>query len=402
MSFLSLLRLDIKRLIGNGRLVLLALFVPFLAVLLFVSVLLPAFSLKDGFSLAYGIVNEDKHQLINQMINLFANSESISQYGEAYPFSDTETGIEALKDGELDLLIHIPEGFYGALRSQRPVTIEVYYPQKHSMEADIIVKSLQSCFSVYGQSEVLVAYAGDIMEQKGISDGARLGKMSKEYLKLFYAQVARGKVLGWDIVLSPAGFVKYEYYLGVVFSVFSLFAAFPVLYLTAADMEERFRIRRISGDQALNFYFARLFSGSLLVLSSFAVMLPIAVGAGYIRGAFSPAFIPALMLTALCFSSLLILLSLLADRTDHCLWIAFYVAFFFIVFGILIPGSALPRGVAGVLRWLPIKPVISLMTNTIYSSEDIRIGQDFLRLCVDTGIFILLGALLYRRRGERI
>lgn len=402
MRFLSLLRFDIKRLIGNGRIVLLALLVPLVAVLLFVSILLPAFSAKDGISIAYGIVNEEEHDLVHQMVNLFSNSEAISQYGEAYPVSDLETGIEAIDDGDLDLLIHIPENFYGALMEQRPVTIEVYYPKKHAMETDIIVKSLQSCFSIYGQSEVLVAYAGDLMKQKGIPEETRLEKMSEEYWDLFYAQVGRGKVLGWDTVLSPAGFVKYEYYLGVVFSFFSLFAAFPVLYLTSADMRERFRMRRLCSRQAISFYFARLLSGSLLVLCSFAVMLPIAAGAGFIKGIFSPAFLPAVLLTALCFSSLLIFLSLLAKEPDHALWIAFYVTLGCMVFGILIPDSAMPSGVDEILRWIPIRPVISLLTNTIYSSEDIRIGQDFLRLSVDTGILTALGALLYRRKGEGV
>ncbi len=402
MRFFDLAVLDMKRLIGNGRIVLLALLVPLIAVVLFGAILIPSLSAEDGISIEYGIVNEDDHEIVGQMINLIANTESIAEYGRAYPISDEKTGIEAVEEGELGLFVHIPEDFYDSLLKERPVTIDVYYSPSYAMQADIILKTVQSCFSIYGQSEVLVSFVGHILEEKGIPENERTAIEDKEYEALIKAQINRGMVLGWEHILSPAGNIKYEYYLGILFAVFSLFAAFPALYLTARDQKELFSVRRLGEGRAVSFYFARLFSGTVLVVVSFLLMVLIAAAFGGGSGRFSPAFLPAVLLSSLCYAALLIFLGLVAGHPDRCLWIAFYVLLFFIVFGILIPDTALPEGAAEILRWLPIRPVMSLLSNTVYSSEMNRAGGDFIRLSVDTGVFILLGAWLYRRKGEDV
>ena len=401
MSFGTLLITDIKRLLGHGRIVALSLLTPVIAIIIFASVLFPAISGMYNQDLICGIVDEDGSELIGQMINIVYNTSSLSEYGRPYPINDVETGIRALEDGKIDLLIRIPEAFLDKARAGEKTALTVYYVPAHAYEGNVVVTSLKSCFAIYWESEDLVNMTGELAETLGLEKSKAAQMVEDGRVDIFWAQVARNEVIGQGEKMTSM-LISYEYLIGLLFAVCALFAAVPSLYITTMDFDRVYGKRGMPQNGIVTRYLARLVTSSLLVITSFGIMFPIALMLKTVSGETNIAILIPILLIALCYSALMQLVALLFRKCDHALWAVLYIAALMIFLTVGIRESSLPDLIASIVRFLPLKPAVSLLSNLTFGTQSSRLLPDIVRLLADTVLFLAAGIFVYKRKGEKV
>lgn len=391
---------DIKRLFGHGKTVILAVLSPVPVLLLFATFLIPFLTADSSSKVSCALFLEDDNERLAEVVNLVVTPEISAKRVVIYPVNDLETGINLVKEGKVSAFFHIPKNTYSDSRDGKKVVMEYYYSKEHSFESLIFYSSLKSTLSVFGQGIRLVYVAADIAMDKGISAEEVMSIWESGGKDLLDVHLNRGSIIGKNGVFSPGNDYYLRFILGGIFGLCTYFVSFPVMYYTSLDLSEIYSKRKSSVKNIIGFYFGRLFSGSLLILSSFLIMYPIArlIRRVPVRLAFS--VFPAMLLTSLTFCSFAILLGSLFKNAHSSLWAGLYFGLISAVgVAFMTVNSELPKVISFLMEISPIRASISIFSNALFRMVEERYTMDMLVLLAAFILFTLSGFAVYLIRG---
>ena len=401
MSFYNRILYDIKRLFSHGKTALLALLSPIPAILLFAAFIMPLLSLGNGTALPCAVYNEDESEEFERLMNLLVGREVEEGTARIYPVKSLETGLQLVEDGKVAALLHIRENTYWNIVYGQTMVIDYYYSPAHALDATIFSRALRSTLSVFGQGMVVVRHGGSIALERGLDEDDVLVLWADGTESLLKILIHRGRVIGWHGVFSPGGDFPVRYYVGVLFAICVYFASFPVIGLTAYDLSELYKRKKPDGKLLWQAFFARLLSGTLLMLCVFGVFFPVAGIVKKIDFSKIVAILSALVLIALTFSALGVLLGSLFPRTDAACWAGLYIGAAMLFLSVLSAKEGLlPGSLQAFSALLPMRVSISIFSNDLYHPEYERYSADLLRLFVSFVIFAGCGFFLFRKRGS--
>ena len=220
----------------------------------------------------------------------------------------------------------------------------------------------------------------------------------------------RREVLGEGGPISLVGqYLPVEYYLSAIFALFAALSMLPLIHFSAVDAQGAI-LRRglLCGIGTTRFFTARIISGAIFILLVLMMLFPTSLLlrlAGDILGGtyannFS-ALASALVLSSLCFSALALTLATWLPSERTAIWTGFFLVLGMAVLcGALIPEGALPKWVAVVGRWLPMRSSMRLLSVSLFDYDKSIFLQDVLKTGGVTAIFLSLGFLGLRRRGR--
>ena len=152
----------------------------------------------------------------------------------------------------------------------------------------------------------------------------------------------------------------------------------------------------------MGYYFARLLSGAILVLCTFAIMYPVARVIRNIRFQFALSVLPAIILTAFVFSALGIFFGSVFKKGQSSLWAGLYFGFLSVMSVLLLSkSSGLPKFLSFLIRISPFRACVSIFSNAMFQNMTDRYAFDMLLLFAAFLIFAILGFVFYMRRGSR-
>ncbi len=403
MSFLTRILYDIKRLFSHGKTALLALLSPVPVILLFTAFIVPLLSMGNGTTLPCAIYNEDESEELERLMNLLVGREVEAGSTRIYPVKTLETGLQLMEDGKVASVLHIKENTYWNTVGGETMVFDYYYSPSHALDATIFSRALRSTLSVFGQGMRVVRYGGSIAMERGADMDDVLFLWQDGMEDLTKILLHRGKVIGWDGVFLPGGDFPLRYYTGVLFMICVLFASFPVIGLTAYDLSELYKRKRPDGTKMGQAYFARLISGTVLILCVYGVLFPLARMMKEIDLVMILSVLPALILIAFTFSALGILLGSLFRRIDSACWAGLYLGAGMVFLSVLSTKEGiLPGPLQTLSSFLPVRAAISVFSNDLYHPEADRYPADLLYILIAFLLFSACGYVLFRRKGGRI
>ena len=391
---------DIKRLFGHGKAVILAMLSPVPILLLFATFLIPVLTADNGTKIACAIYNEDPTERLTELINLIIAPEVSDGRAVIYPVKDMETGLRLVKEGKVSAFFHIPNNTYSAPMQGEKAVLEYYYSKEHSFEALVFYSSIKSTLSVFGQGIRIVYIAADIATNKGMTDEEILTLWNAGSQDLLNVHLNRGKNIGMKGVFSPGNDYYLRFIIGSLFAICAYFSSFPIIYLTSHDLSETFKSRKTSTGSLVGFYFARLLSGSLLIMGTFIIMYPVARILRRFPVRLALTVFPAMLLTSLTFSALAILLGSLFKNGHSALWAGLYFGFISIA-GVFFMSrnTDYPKVISFLMEISPLRSSISIFSNALFKMVEERFTMDILVLISMFIIFVIAGFTVYMIRG---
>ena len=391
---------DIKRLFGHGKTVILAMLSPVPVLLLFATFLIPVISADNGNKIACAIYNEDSAEKTSELLNLIIAPEVSDGRAVVYPVKDMETGMNLVKEGKVAVFLHIPENTYYTSMSGEKAELEYYYSKEHSFDALIFYSSFKSTMSVFGQGIRIVYIAADIGRNKGITDDEILTLWEEGSYDLLNVHLNRGRIIGKKGVFSPGNDYYLRFIVGSLFAVCAYFASFPIIYLTGIDVSGTFKKRKISAGSLAGFYFARLISGTILIMGTFLIMYPVARIIRNVPIQLALTVFPAMLLTALTFSALAIFFGSVFKNGHSALWAGLYFGFVSMAGVFFMSRSTdYPKTIAFLMEISPLRSSISIFSNTLYKMVEERFTMDIMMLVFMCIVFVISGFTVYMIRG---
>ena len=402
MNPFSFLMYDIKRLFGHGKTAFLAMFSPVLILLLFATFLAPLLAVGEGTKITCAFLNEDETESVKTLMDLVVGAEIDEGAGAVYPVKDVATGKKVVEDGKVSAFFYIPSDMYEGTMNGEMVDLDFYYSQAHAFEALIFYSTVNSSMSVFGQGIRMVYIAGAIALEHGVpkEDILRLWNEGSEHL--FQIYMNRGKIIGSNGIFNPGGDYPLRFAVAILFTICSYCVSFPIIYLTNSDVTGLYRKRNIPTGKLVGYYFARLLSGAVLILCTFAIMYPVARVIRNIRFQFALSVFPAIILTSFVFSALGIFLGSIFKKGQSSLWAGLYFGFFSVLSVLLLSKSpGLLKFLSFLIRLSPFRACVSIFSNALFQNMTGRYATDMLILFIAFLIFATLGFVFYMRRGSR-
>ncbi len=402
---------DLKRIFSGKGLVLMCLLSPILVVLLFSTVVAPMIFTAKGLHFNLAICDEDKSEEVNQFINQMINSQALADIVDVYPVSTVDIGLELVEDGEVSVLIHIPNNFFNDLRKGEDLNVPVYATKSHSLESRIIAMSLNSSLSLVGKSQNVMEAARLILIDKGASEG-----IAEEFLDIntetaISDYMNRREVFGEGGTLSPLGeYLPVEYYLSAIFSIFAALSILPIIYFSAVDISGAILKRGLlCGMGAFKFFYSRILSGFIFILLVQFMLFPTSVLLGtasdVLGGTYANNFLAlftTLILSSLCYSSLALLIATLLPDKKTSLWIGFLLVLVMAIFcGALIPESVLPSWTVSFGKWLPMSYSMRMLSMSLFNFDSTVFIKDTFKILSFGAFFLFIGFIKLRRRGYK-
>ena len=394
---------DIKRLFGHGKAAILAMLSPLFVLVLFATFLVPMLSNEDGPVVSCALYNEDDSGMVQQLMDIVIAEKVEDGTARVYPVKSIETGKKLVDEGKVAAFIYLPPNTYTDSVNGKPVSLEFYYSPAHAFETLTFYTSLKSFLSVFGQGIRLVYVAGEIAIEHGMSRDDVIRLWNNGTNEIINIHIHRGRVIGRNGCILPGGDDPMRFGMAFLFGICAYFAAFPVIYLTGLDVTGPFKKRILPPGNILLSYFARLLSGTLLILCTFLIMYPVARVLRDLHLRFALSVLPAMFLCALAFSSLAILIGSLFARPESSLWAGLYVGIVLIL-GIVFTGNDynLPKPIMAFLRFSPLRAAISVFSNSMFDEISARYRQDMLILLVACVIFTAAGCINYIRKERAV
>ena len=402
---------DLKRIFSGKGLVLMCLLSPILVVLLFSTVVAPMIFTAKGLHFNLAICDEDKSEEVNQFINQMINSQALADIVDVYPVSTVDIGLELVEDGEVSVLIHIPNNFFNDLRKGEDLDVPVYATKSHSLESRIIAMSLNSSLSLVGKSQNVMEAARLILIDKGASEG-----VAEEFLDIntetaISDYMNRREVFGEGGTLSPLGeYLPVEYYLSAIFSIFAALSILPIIYFSAVDISGAILKRGlICGMGAFKFFYSRILSGFIFILLVQFMLFPtsflLSTASDVLGGTYANNFLAlftTLILSSLCYSSLALLIATLLPDKKTSLWIGFLLVLVMAIFcGALIPESVLPTWTVSLGKWLPMSYSMRMLSMSLFNFDSTIFIKDTFKILSFGAFFLFIGFIKLRRRGYK-
>ena len=402
MNPFSFLIYDIKRLFGHGKTAILAIFSPVLILLLFATFLAPMLSAGEGTKITCAFLNEDETESVKTLLDLIIGAEIDEGAGAVYPVKDIATGKKVVEDGKVAAFFYIPPNMYEDTMNGEMVDLDFYYSQAHAFESLIFYSTVNSSMSVFGQGIRMVYIAGAIALDHGVPKEEILRLWNEGSEQLFQIYMNRGKIIGSSGIFLPGGDYPLRFAIAILFTICSYCVSFPIIYLTNSDVSVLYRKRNIPTEKLVGYYFARLLSGAVLILCTFAIMYPVARVIRNIRFQFALSVLPAVILTAFVFSALGIFLGSVFKKGQSSLWAGLYFGFFSVMSVLLLTKSpGLPKIVSFLIRISPFRACVSIFSNALFQNMTERYTVDMLILFAAFFIFAALSFVFYVRRGSR-
>ena len=402
---------DLKRIFSGKGLVLMCLLSPILVVLLFSTVVAPMIFTAKGLHFNLAICDEDKSEEVNQFINQMINSEALADIVDVYPVSNVDIGLELVENGEVSVLIHIPNNFFNDLRKGENLNVPVYATKSHSLESRIIAMSLNSSLSLVGKSQNVMEAARLILIDKGASEG-----VAEEFLDIntetaISDYMNRREVFGEGGTLSPLGeYLPVEYYLSAIFSIFAALSILPIIYFSAVDISGAILKRGLlCGMGAFKFFYSRIISGFIFILLVQFMLFPtsflLGTASDVLGGTYANNFLAlftTLILSSLCYSSLALLIATLLPDKKTSLWIGFLLVLVMAIFcGALIPESILPSWTVSLGKWLPMSYSMRMLSMSLFNFDSTIFIKDTFKILSFGAFFLFIGFIKLRRGGYK-
>lgn len=402
MNPFSFLIYDIKRLFGHGKTAILAIFSPVLILLLFATFLAPMLSAGEGTKITCAFLNEDETESVKTLMDLIIGAEIDEGAGAVYPVKDIATGKKVVEDGKVSAFFYIPPNMYEDTMNGEMVDLDFYYSQAHAFESLIFYSTVNSSMSVFGQGIRMVYIAGAIALDHGVPKEEILRLWNEGSEQLFQIYMNRGKIIGSSGIFLPGGDYPLRFAIAILFTICSYCVSFPIIYLTNSDVSVLYRKRNIPTEKLVGYYFARLLSGAVLILCTFAIMYPVSRVIRNIRFQSALSVLPAVILTAFVFSALGIFLGSVFKKGQSSLWAGLYFGFFSVMSVLLLTKSpGLPKIVSFLIRISPFRACVSIFSNALFQNMTGRYTVDMLILFAAFFIFAALSFVFYVRRGSR-
>ena len=400
MRFLSILKYDIKRLIGNVRTVLIAVLCPLAALFVFFIFLMPMLTEdKKTYNTCALLLEDDNEDFVRLIDTLLAGIEK-RQTATVYPVKDEETGMKLLKEGKVTIFLHIHPKTYDRLMDGDAVDMDFYYNSVHAMDALAFSRALRSAASVYGQGLKIVRVSAEMAEENGVDSDTVNEKWDEGMSDVIRLNTSRGRIMGYETVFSPGGDFPGEYYLGLICVLCGLIATFSGVYLTSGDVNEIYSSRKLSGGDSVRFFFSRLLSEALLILLTFAVLLPVSELVKDLELNAVLVTFPAMIIIALFFSALSILIGAICRDKKNALWVEFYVGLFMAGLSVLASREGMLPGVFQKLgNLMPVRASISLFSNGLFELELHRYLHDIGIVAISFVILVIPAFFVFRKRG---
>ncbi|MCR5221246.1 MAG: ABC transporter permease [Lachnospiraceae bacterium] len=403
MRLIHFIYYDIKRLFGHGKAAVLAMLSPLFVLILFAAFLAPMLSAGDGVAVSCALYNEDESGMIQKLLDIVIAEKIEEGMARVYPVQSVETGKRLVDEGKVAVFVYIPPNTYNDSVNGKPVNLEFYYSPVHAFESMTFFTSVRSFLSVFGQGIRLVYVAGELAIDHGLSRDEVIDLWRSGTEEIIRIHMHRGRVIGIDGFLLPSGDDPIRFGMAVLFGICAYFASFPVICLTGLDVSGPFQKRILPPGNVVLAYFARLFSGSLLILCTFLIMYPVARAIRSLHLDFALSVLPAMLLCALTFSALAILIGSLCSGPESSLWAGLYVGIVLIL-GIVFAGQDydLPPVLMTLLRLSPLRAAVSVFSNAMFREVTVRYRQDMLVLLAACVIFMTAGCLNYIRREHAV
>ena len=161
-----------------------------------------------------------------------------------------------------------------------------------------------------------------------------------------------------------------------------------------------FAKRSVPAGRMTRWFFARILSGTLLILCTFAVMYPMARALRQVKMSNVLAVLPGMVLTALTFSALGVFIGSLFRNEQPALWTGLYFgAASFAGVAFLSDKSGLPGFMSFLMRISPFRASVSIFSNAMFNLMIERYAEDMLVLLTAFILFLTAGFFAYRKRG---
>ena len=401
------LRLDIKRIFGKKGMVSLCLLAPLVIIMIFATIVAPMIITGRGLNYNIAICNEDSSDSVREFINQLVNSEALSDLVNTFPVSDMEAGYELLKGNSVSVLLHIPADSFKNIQAGLPVQIEIIGTKAHALEISLLRMTLRDALLPVEKAENILQSAVKVMSENMDQTEAEtlLTDITNDAIREY---MNRRLVIGLERTLTPlSDYLPVEYYLGAVFALFAALSMLPIIGYTAQDASgSMFRRGLVAGQGAARFFFARVVSGMLFILLVILMLVPTSMLLregelliGAYKGNVTAMFV-AMLLSALCYSSIAACLGAWLPRKNMALWIGFYLVFGMAVMcGALFPEGMLPGWVLNIGRWLPLRACMRLISGTIFSYDAAQHTRDFLLLLGYSTVLLPFGLWGFAKRG---
>ncbi len=399
MTLIDLIKLDIKRMLSSTGVVFLCILAPLFIIIIFFSVVYPGVITSGSSMIYYGIVNEEESDVVSKYVDEICYSDALINVAYPYPISNIAEGEELLKRDDLSLMVHIPKEFFAEMKKGRETEIDIIGSKSHSFEMTMVGVALETSLSTVGQSQNILEYARKEIKNKGIDETVSDEFIDEFTYKGIKNQMNRRAVIGKEGPLSQVSeFLPFEYYIGVIFSIFSLLGILPIIQITAKDLNGPL-IKRglLIGQRPINFYIARLISGSLLVFLILLMLIPskILVGElGYViglTGSNNIIYSGIILLTiAITTSALGVFLGTVIPGVNGSLWMGFYSILIIVFFsGIFFNNIEMFGFIKEIGEFMPLRLFIRMITNMLFEFDLQQFLYDIFKVFI---LFILLAA----------
>ena len=400
MSFLRILKYDIKRLIGNGRTVAIAVLSPVAVLFIFVIFLIPMLTDGNKTTISCALLLEDENENFKRLIDTIMAVEEARDIASIYPVKDEETGMKLVEEGKVAVFLHIYPDTYDRLMDGEDVDMDFYYNSLHAMDALIFCRALRSTSSVFGQGLKMVRVGADVAITNGVDEDTVNERWREGMDDVIRLTSGRGRILGYAAVFSPGGDFPSEYYLGMIYVLCGFIATFSGTYLTASDVSEIYRRRRLTTGECTKHFFARLLSQTFLIMISFAVLIPSSRLINLVEMNAALVTLPAMLMVALSFSSIGIFVGSICRDKNTALWVEFYAGLFMTGLSVLAAREGMLSGVLlKIGNVMPIKAAISLFANGLFELEIHRYLHDIGIMAVAFILFTVPAFFIFRKRG---
>lgn len=398
MKFLSFLLYDIKRLFGHGKTAFLAVLAPIPVVLMFGLFLAPVLVDGKGAFINGALCNEDDSLMLSAMMNMVVDYEVEKGNAVITTASDVEIGKRMVEEGKAAVLLHVPAGTYQKAMNGEKAVMKFYYAPSHAFDALTFQSGIASSISVFGQGIRVINVAGDATG--GMSEEEFTRFRNESVQELIGVFLHRGEIIGKNGVFLLGGDYHLRYALAILFAACAFFASFPVMYLTCLDKSGVLAKRSVPAGKMTRWFFARILSGTILILCTFAVMYPMARALRQVKLSNVLSVLPGMVLTALTFSALAVLIGSLFRNGQPALWTGLYFgAASFVGVAFLSDKAGLPGIVSLLMRISPFRASVSIFSNAMFNLMIERYTQDMLVLLTAFILFLTAGFFAYRKRG---
>jgi ABC-2 type transport system permease protein len=400
---------DLKRVFESRALVIICIISPIIIMILFGSIVAPLLFTAKITKFNVAIINEDKSKEVAAFLNQMLNSKALEDLVVPYSVNSLDEGIELLESNDVLIVIHIPNNLLDSIKSKKKTYVDLYSQNGHNLEITLIKMTLNSSLSTVEKGQNLIEYSTKFFLNKGISLEELESFVTHTTNLAINEFMNRRAILSQEGTISPVGeYVPTEYYMGAIFTFFAVFAMIPLAAITSRDLKKNVLQRGFLWNKRwIAYFFARIFSGFIFISMIIVLVYPSSILSSLLNATLKmdfstnmPALFFATILSALCYSSMALLIGSVFYKGDISTWVAFYIAIFMaVISGAIIPAVFMPDWVNLSGGLLPFRASMRSITNALFLYDRNQYLIDIYKLIAWNIIFFAGAFFSMRKRG---